>query len=101
MTIPNPHLVTDQKIIGDVYTSTELMDNLTILCDAFGSRFGGTPGEKQAAEYFKAKLEAYGLQNVHLEEVHYEGWRRGSVSISEVAAAWMSTKLQSMPAPRR
>jgi Zn-dependent M28 family amino/carboxypeptidase len=81
MTTPNPHLLTDQKIIGDVYTSTELMDNLTTLCDEFGSRFGGTPGEKQAAEFIKAKLEAYGLQNVHLEEVPYEGWRRGTVSL--------------------
>lgn len=81
MKIPNPHLATDQQIIGDVYTSTEVMDNLTILCDEFGSRFGGTPGEKQAAEFIKAKLEAYGLQNVHLEEVPYEGWRRGTTSL--------------------
>ena len=77
----NPHLATDQKIIGDVYTSTELMDNLTILCDEFGSRFGGTPGEKPAADFLKAKLEAYGLQNVYLEEVPYEGWRRGTASL--------------------
>lgn len=81
MATQNPHLTTDQKMIGDVYTSTELMDNLTILCDEFGSRFGGTPGEKQAAEFIKAKLEAYGLQNVHLEEVPYEGWRRGTTSL--------------------
>ena len=81
MATPNPHLATDQKIIGDVYTSTEVMDNLTILCDDFGSRFGGTPGEEKAAAFFKAKMEAYGLQNVHLEEVSYEGWRRGTVSL--------------------
>ena len=81
MTTQNPYLATDRKIIGDVYTSTEVMDNLTILCDEFGSRFGGTPGEKQAAEFMQAKLKAYGLQNVHLEEVYYEGWRRGTVSL--------------------
>lgn len=81
MKTPNPHLAIDQKIIGDIYTSTEVMDNLAILCDEFGSRFGGTPGEKQAAEFFQAKMQAYGLQNVHLEEVHYEGWRRGTVSL--------------------
>lgn len=80
MATPNPHLTTDQQIIGDVYTSTELMDNLAILCDEFGSRFGGTPGEKQAAQFIQAKLEEYGLQNVHLEEVPYEGWRRGKVT---------------------
>jgi Zn-dependent M28 family amino/carboxypeptidase len=84
MATQNPHLTTDQKIIGDVYTSTEVMDNLAILCDDFGSRFGGTPGEKQAAEFIKSKMEAYGLQNVHLEEVPYEGWRRGTVSLEIV-----------------
>jgi Iap family predicted aminopeptidase len=80
-TNPNPNLTLDQQIMGDVYTATEVMDNLTILCDDFGSRFGGTPGEKQAADFMKAKLEAYGLSNVHLEPIEYTGWRRGSVKL--------------------
>ena len=84
MSTQNPHLATDQKIIGDVYTSTEAMDNLTILCDEFGSRFGGTPGEKQAADFIKEKMLAYGLQNVCLEQVPYEGWRRGEVTLEIV-----------------
>ena len=63
----NPFLSTDQKIVGDVYTSSEAMDNLIILCDDFGSRFGGTPSERQAAEFFKTAMEGYGLSNVHLE----------------------------------
>jgi len=73
----NPYLSTDQKMVGDIYTSQEAMDNLTILCDDFGSRFGGTEGEKLAAEFIKAKLEEYGLSNVHLEPVEYLGWTRG------------------------
>ncbi len=77
----NPFLSIDQKIVGDIYTSTEVMDNLTILCDDFGSRFGGTVGEKQAADFIQKKLESYGLQNVHLEPVEYIGWRRGSVQL--------------------
>lgn len=76
----NPYLSLDQQIIGDVYTSTEVMDNLTILCDEFGSRFGGTPGEKQAADFMKDKLAQYGLHDVRLEPVEYEGWRRGDVT---------------------
>ncbi len=80
MSTKNPYLPTDQQIIGDVYTSTEVMDNLATLCDEFGSRFGGTKGERQAAEFMKAKLEAYGLSNVHLETVQYEGWRRGNAT---------------------
>lgn len=78
----NPFLTIDRQIIGDIYTSTEVMDNLTVLCDEFGSRFGGTPGEKQAADFMKTKLESYGLSNVWLEPVPYEGWRRGDVSFA-------------------
>ena len=77
----NPHLSLDRQIIGDIYTTTEVMANLTILCDDFGSRFGGTLGEKQAADFMKAKLEEYGLSNVHLEPIEYIGWRRGDVKL--------------------
>ena len=81
----NPHLSIDQKIVGDTYTSSEIMDNLTILCDDFGSRFGGTAGEKQAADFIADKLRAYGLQNVHLEPIEYIGWRRGEVSLEIIS----------------
>lgn len=77
----NPLLKIDRLIMGDVYTSTEAMDNLTILCDDFGSRFGGTEGERQAAEFLVEKMKAYGLSNVHLEPVEYVGWRRGEVKL--------------------
>jgi len=52
----NSYLEIDQKMTGDIYTSPEVMDNLTVLCDDFGSRFGGTAGEKQAVEFMQAKL---------------------------------------------
>jgi hypothetical protein len=77
----NPYLPIDQAMIGDTYTSNEIWDNLVTLTDEYGSRFGGTPGEKLAADFMKAKLEAYGLSNVHLEEIHYTGWRRGTAKL--------------------
>lgn len=77
----NPFLALDQQIVGDIYTNNELMQNLTILCDDFGSRFGGTPGERLAAEFMRDKLVAYGLQNVQLEPIDYIGWRRGTVTL--------------------
>ncbi len=79
MSPQNPFLTIDQQIVGDVYTTTEIMDNLTILCDEFGSRFGGTPGEKLAADFMLAKFVEYGLSNAHLEPIEYIGWRRGAV----------------------
>jgi Zn-dependent M28 family amino/carboxypeptidase len=81
MTHSNPFLAFDQQIVGDVYTSSEAMDNLIVLCDEFGSRFGGTEGERQAAEFFQAKMEAYGLQHVRVEPVDYIGWTRGEAKL--------------------
>jgi Zn-dependent M28 family amino/carboxypeptidase len=85
MSHPNPFLSIDQQIVGDIYTNTEAMDNLIILCDDFGSRFGGTEGERQAAEFFKAKLEEYGLSNVRLEPVEYTGWTRGEAKLEIIS----------------
>jgi len=80
----NPHLSLDQKIVGDIYTSPEAMDNLSRLCDEFGSRFGGTRGERQAADFIQTKFEEYGLKDVHREEIEYLGWRRGESSLEIV-----------------
>lgn len=93
----NPFLAIDRQIVGDSYTSSEAMDNLTILCDDFGSRFGGTEGERLAAEFIKAKLEEYGLQNVHLEPVEYIGWRRGSVSLELLSPVSMEMDCIALP----
>ncbi len=77
----NQYFHLDQALAGDGYTSLEAMDVLTTLCDEFGSRFGGTKGERLAADFMKAKLEAYGLHDVHLEEFPYVTWRRGKVTL--------------------
>ena len=77
----NPLLDLDRKIIGDIYTSTATMDNLTVLCDDFGSRFGGTEGEKQAVDFLMEKMRAYGLSNVHTEPVDYTVWTRGQATL--------------------
>ncbi len=71
----------DQALSGDAYTSHEAMENLKVLCDDFGSRFGGTAGEKQAADFIAQKLTDYGLSNVTLEPFEYLGWKRGKVSL--------------------
>ncbi len=81
----NPFLKTDRKIVGDIYTSSEAMDNLIVLCDEFGARFAGSQEEQLASEFMKAKMESYGLQNVTLEAVEYHGWQRGTVHLNLVS----------------
>jgi Zn-dependent M28 family amino/carboxypeptidase len=93
----NPFLSVDQKIMGDTYTSSEPMENLVTLCDRFGSRFGGTPGERQAAEFFRDKMVEYGLSNAKLESVDYTGWMRGSARLEIISPIERTVPCISLP----
>ena len=93
----NPFLQTDRYIVGDIYTSSELTDNLGILCDEFGSRFAGSEDERRSAEFMKAKLEAYGLKKVALEAVQYNGWQRGDVQLNIVSPIQKSIPCITLP----
>jgi Zn-dependent M28 family amino/carboxypeptidase len=97
MTIPNPHLLLDQQISGDIYTSDEAMCLLEALCDGFGSRFGGTPGERQAADYIKGRLQAYGLQDARLEPFPYLGWTRGEARLQVIEPVQCELPCISLP----
>ena len=93
----NPHLSIDQKISGDIYTNAETMDVLEALCDQFGSRFGGTPGESQSAEYIKGKFSEYGLVNARLEAFEYLGWTRGEAKLEIIEPIQRSLACISLP----
>lgn len=80
----NPFLDVERRMLGDVYTSSAAMDNLTVLCDDFGSRFAGTKGERQAVDFFLSRFEEYGLAKVHTEEYPYMGWTRGEARLEIV-----------------
>ena len=81
----NPYKNLDQKIVGDSYTSSAALDNLAVLCDDFGSRFGGTTGERQTTEFIQQKFQEYGLSNIHLEPFEYLGWTRGKASFEIIS----------------
>jgi aminopeptidase YwaD len=97
MTQQNPFLSQDRQILGDAYTSTAAMDNLIVLCDEFGSRFGGTEGERRAAQFLKAKMEEYGLSDVRLEPVEYVGWTRGEARLEIVHPVEKTVPCISLP----
>ena len=81
MSKTNPYLQLDQQMVGDIYTSQEVMENLTVLCDEYGARFAGTPEEYEAATFIAACFKRYGLQNVELEAYPYAGWTRGTATL--------------------
>lgn len=75
----------DQHILGTIWTSDESFQTLAYLCDDLGHRFAGSDREHTAAQKLKEKMEAYGLQNVRLEEFPMASWTRGTCELSLVA----------------
>src|SRR5438132_3680984 len=57
----------EQKVLADTKSSSEIMANLTYLCDVIGPRLTGTAALKKANDWTAEKMKAYGLTNVHLE----------------------------------
>lgn len=77
----NPHLEEDKKIVSEIYTSSESMDNLKTLCDVYGSRFPGTPGDLGSVKWMVEKLRSYGVENAHYESYTIPGWKRGRATL--------------------
>ena len=57
----NPYLDVDKKILGEIYSSNEPMENLEVLCDKFGARWPGTPEDIGSVKFMVDKLKEYGL----------------------------------------
>ncbi len=71
----------ETSVLGDIWSSNEAFENLTVLCDEFGSRFAGTEGERPAVDFIASKLSEYGLEKVEADEFAYTGWRRGEARL--------------------
>ena len=95
--VANPYLDVDKEILGEVYTSSEPMDNLIVLCDEFGSRFPGTPGDRGAVEYMVEKLRSYGLEDAHFETFKIPGWVRGKATLRIVEPIEKELECISLP----
>ena len=78
----NPWIEVDKKIVSEIYTSSEPMDNLKMLCDVHGSRFPGTPGDLGSVKYMVEKLKDYGIENAHYESYKIPGWRRAPAKLT-------------------
>ncbi|MFP3950925.1 MAG: M28 family peptidase [Candidatus Bathyarchaeia archaeon] len=72
---------TEREIIGEIWQNSEILENMLVLADEIGSRFAGTPSEKEAQEYMLKKLKEYGYENAKAEPFGYYGWTRGPVKL--------------------
>src|SRR5262245_66508504 len=74
----DPARALDQKIMADAKSKSEIVKNLTYMCDFIGGRLTGSPALKKANDWTKEVMESYGLENVHLEPYEIPiGWERG------------------------
>ena len=81
----SPYLDIDKKIVSEIYTSSEVMDNLQTLCDVYGSRFPGTPGDQGSVKYMKDKFEEYNVDDVFIEKYNIPGWKRGPATLEVIS----------------
>lgn len=86
----------DKAIVGEIWTSTEALDNLTRMC-SFGSRFGGSESERLAVDYMVAKFKEYGMDKAAKEHYHHLGWQRGTASVQMVSPEVKEYKCISLP----
>jgi len=93
----NTSLDADKRILSEIYTSSEPMDNLLVLCDVHGSRFPGLPGDRGAVDYIVEKFKEYGLQNVEAEPFTIEGWTRGPATLEIISPIRKSFDVISLP----
>ena len=87
----------ERQVIGEIWTSDDMMESLRHLCDDLGSRFGGSESEHRAAEFLQSKMLEYGLQNVHLEEFPVYTWERGPCQLTLTAPVERSMSAIAMP----
>lgn len=68
-------------LMGNAWIGSLAHDHVRTLCDTIGSRWGGSDGERRAADYIRGQFESFGLQGASIEEFDLNTWESGSASI--------------------
>jgi Zn-dependent M28 family amino/carboxypeptidase len=75
----------DRQIVSDLYLSRAGLDFVEEVVERFGSRFGGTVQEHQAAAYIRDRFAAMGADQSDLESFQCGGWTRKETSLAMLA----------------
>ena len=76
----------DEQVIASIkmegFQNSQLMDTAFHLTEVYGPRLSGTPSLKAAADWSRARLAEWGLENAHLEswDLAIPGWNLESYS---------------------
>ncbi len=74
-------LALDRRLLDEARKDSQIIPNLTYLCDVIGPRLTGSPALKRANDWTADKLRSYGLSNVHLEPWTIPmAWERGTAT---------------------
>src|SRR5258708_12756076 len=87
-----------RKIKDEGLNHSKVMSILSMLTDVYGPRLTNSPNHKKAADYAKATLESYGLQNVQLDywgDEFGRGWQLKKFSLQSTEP--VNTPLISYP----
>lgn len=79
------------KIKDEGFKRSQVMNILSMLTDVHGPRLTNSPGFRKAADYAKATLEAWGLQNVHFDtwDEHFgRGWELKKFNLQSIGPVY-------------
>ncbi len=72
----------DRQIVSDLYLSRAGKDFVVELVERFGSRFGGSQQERDAAAFIRDRFECDGADTAWLDEFECPGWTRETTSLT-------------------
>ncbi len=84
----DPNAEADRKIVDEIKSHNELMENLEYLSDMLGPRLTGSENLKKANRWAEQKFRTYGAANAHQEPWTLgRSWTRGRIEARIVAPA--------------
>jgi hypothetical protein len=78
------------KIKNEGLNHSQVEETFTHFTEDIGPRLTGTPAHKQAAEWARDKLEAWGLSNAHLESWEFgRGWTMDKLTVEMIEPRYL------------
>ena len=71
----------ERWLMGSASTDSLANEHINTLCDSIGIRWGGSEGERHAAEYIRSQFEAFGLRSASIENFQVNSWKATSANI--------------------
>ncbi len=71
----------ERWLMGSASTDSLANKHINTLCDSIGIRWGGSQGERHAAEYIRSQFESFGLRSTSIENFQVNSWKATSADI--------------------